>query len=67
MSQRTQELAEIIVKLASRDAVNNVGRVLIEDLTSTGYTREEVTAALKILEKRYKVTVVGDYIKVFFR
>ncbi|MEM0088042.1 MAG: hypothetical protein QXT33_01745 [Thermofilum sp.] len=65
MEHRVLELAEIIVELAARDAVNNVGRVLIEDLIAKGYSREEVTEALKVIERRYRVSVVGDYIKVF--
>jgi len=65
VEHRVLELAEIIVELAARDAVNNVGRVLIEDLIAKGYSREEVTEALKVIERRYRVSVVGDYIKVF--
>lgn len=65
MTYRALETARLIVELAKRDSLNNVGRVLISDLVSGGYSLEEITAALKILEGVCRVVIVGDYIKVF--
>jgi len=45
---------------------NNVGRVTVQELLEEGFTRDEVTLALEELRKKYRVVVVGDYIKVHF-
>lgn len=66
MESSANEVAELIVEHAKRDVLNGVGRVLITDLINRGYSRESLTAALKIVEKSFRVVVVGDYIKVFF-
>ena len=66
MEEGFSELSRYILEAAKRDMVNNVGRVLIEELLSMGYTRSDVTRALQELQRKYRVVVVGDYIKVLF-
>lgn len=38
----------------------------MQELLEEGYTRDEITLAVRELERRYKVVVVGDYVKVYF-
>lgn len=63
---RVSALAQLIVHLARRSMYNNVGRVTVQELLEEGFTRDEVTLALEELRKKYRVVVVGDYIKVYF-
>ncbi|QOJ78455.1 hypothetical protein IG193_06780 [Infirmifilum lucidum] len=60
------DIIEIILSLARRDVYNGVGRVLIGELEAYGFTRDQVTAAIKALKSKYKVMVVGDVIKIYF-
>lgn len=63
---RVSTLAQLILHLARRSMYNNVGRVTLQELLEEGYTRDEITLAVRELERRYKVVVVGDYVKVYF-
>jgi hypothetical protein len=52
--------------LARRSMYNNVGRVTLQELLEEGFTRDEITSAVRELGRKYRVVVVGDYIKVYF-
>ncbi len=60
------DIVEMILSLARRDVYNGVGRVLIGELEAHGFTRDQVTAAIKALKSKYRVMVVGDVIKIYF-
>lgn len=64
MEERSN-LETLILHLAKRDMYNGVGRVFVSELVSQGYGRDEVTAAVEKLKRRYRVVVVGDVIKVY--
>jgi len=62
---RIEILAARIVTLAGRDVFNNVGRVFIPELEDEGYTYDEIVRAVaRLRAEKYKVSVVGDVIKV---
>lgn len=63
---RVSTLVQLIEHLARRSMYNNVGRVTLQELLEEGFTRDEITSAVRELGRKYRVVVVGDYIKVYF-
>ena len=61
-----EELSKLIILLAKRDVYNGVGRVFISELSDQGYTREQVSLAIQKLRKSFRISVVGEMIKVNF-
>jgi len=60
-----EELAVRILSMASREALQGVGRVLMPELEAEGFSYDEIVEALDLLRRDgYEVTVVGDVIKV---
>lgn len=65
--KRVEDLAALIIQIASRDVFGGVGRVLIPELEVEGYSYDEVSEALSMLrEEGYRITVVGDIVKIDF-
>ncbi|MEM1508500.1 MAG: hypothetical protein QXY49_05595 [Thermofilaceae archaeon] len=65
--KRVEDLAALIIQIASRDVFGSVGRVLIPELEIEGYSYDEISEALSVLrEEGYRITVVGDIVKIDF-
>ncbi len=63
--RRVEDLAALIIQMASRDVFGGVCRVLIPELEAEGYSYDEISEALSVLrEEGYRITVVGDVVKI---
>ncbi|ABL77569.1 hypothetical protein [Thermofilum pendens] len=61
-----EECMKKMLESALRDQFNGVGRAFISSLLEQGFTRDEVSEAVRALSSQYEVRVIGDVVKVYF-
>jgi hypothetical protein len=66
MEEQVKQCEKVILEEARRDQLNGVGRVFISTLLERGFSREVVTSSIERLASKYRVSVVGNIVKVYF-
>jgi len=66
MEEQVEQCEKVILEEARRDQLNGVGRVFISKLLERGFSRDVVTSSIERLASKYRVSVVGNIVKVYF-
>lgn len=66
MEELVEQCEKVILEEARRDQLNGVGRVFISTLLERGFSRDVVTSSIERLASKYRVSVGGNIVKVYF-